>query len=254
MLRRVLPAALAAAACLTLAACGEDGRSQTAAQPTSAWEAEAAERQAAEALRASAAASSSSAAARSSAAAAASAAAASIAARPENQFQTALRTAGLTYSTPTAQSICETLRTGGLPGDEEGRFAGRTPAEYFVVNENVGSGDANSRSVMLAVQYRCPDQQYAVDQALSGNYPVAVRSKFPQGSYRVGVDMPPGTYRSVPASPTGVITDCYWERSAASGGIIANDFASGAAEISVAVRASDAVFTTSGCPAWTKVA
>jgi hypothetical protein len=67
------------------------------------------------------------------------------------------------------------------------------------------------------------------------------------GTYRVGVDIQPGVYRSQGGS------GCYWARlSGFSGGlgdVIANNFGAGPQVVQIA--ATDAAFSTSGCSTWT---
>lgn len=149
---------------------------------------------------------------------------------------------------------CRVLREGGLRPGEHGIGPGMTAPQFLAESRLVGvPGSIAGRAAVLAVQILCPDQQPALDQALSGNYPVAKHTAFPDGTYRVGVHIDPGTYRSAMLTPQGVITDCFWERGDAAGNTLDNDFVVGATEIIVTIQATDAVFTTSGCPAWTRV-
>ncbi|CAM4298256.1 hypothetical protein MB901379_03203 [Mycobacterium basiliense] len=67
------------------------------------------------------------------------------------------------------------------------------------------------------------------------------------GTYRVGVDIQPGTYRS----PGG--SDCYWERLRGLGGSVEDVIANGAGtgQQLVQIKPSDVAFKTQGCPTWT---
>jgi hypothetical protein len=69
------------------------------------------------------------------------------------------------------------------------------------------------------------------------------------GWYLVGADFLPGTYRS-----TGNTESCYWARTRSAdgefGSIIANDMSTG--QLVVTIDATDVVFQTSGCAAWTR--
>jgi len=69
------------------------------------------------------------------------------------------------------------------------------------------------------------------------------------GTFQVGADIAPGTYRA--ANPDGF---CYWARLSGTGGtlreIIANDNTTGPAVVTIA--ATDAAFESSGCGGWTK--
>ncbi len=75
------------------------------------------------------------------------------------------------------------------------------------------------------------------------------KTSFADGSYRVGVDIAPGTYRS-----SGTNTDCYWKRMSNFTGtddIIANYLSN--SPTTVTILASDAGFQTRRCGTWTKV-
>ncbi|QLE72388.1 hypothetical protein FGW37_12965 [Streptomyces rectiverticillatus] len=71
------------------------------------------------------------------------------------------------------------------------------------------------------------------------------------GTYEVGSDIKPGTYRSL-----GNKDGCYWERAKDSSGeadaILANDNVVGASYVTV--KAEDKVFKTQGCKSWEPVA
>ncbi|MEV8554339.1 hypothetical protein AB0L04_31585 [Streptomyces glaucescens] len=72
------------------------------------------------------------------------------------------------------------------------------------------------------------------------------------GDFRVGPDIEPGTYRT-----TGNTDDlCYWERAKDASGemdsLLANDNVSGTAYVTV--KATDKLFTSSGCNDWEAVA
>jgi hypothetical protein len=73
---------------------------------------------------------------------------------------------------------------------------------------------------------------------------------FRDGTYRIGADIAPGTYRSVATSDS-----CYWERLSGFGGtlneIIANYF--GIGPTIVAIAPTDAGFRSAGCGGWTKI-
>jgi hypothetical protein len=74
-------------------------------------------------------------------------------------------------------------------------------------------------------------------------------TSFGDGTWRVGADIQPGTYRS-----TGTQV-CYWERvrdfNGALGSIVANDNVSGPAVVTIAP--SDAGFSSKRCGTWTRV-
>jgi hypothetical protein len=71
------------------------------------------------------------------------------------------------------------------------------------------------------------------------------------GSYLVGSDFMPGTYRS-----TGNSGSCYWERARSAdgtlGSIIANGISKG--QLVVTISASDSIFQTNRCAIWRRIA
>ncbi|MFJ3516272.1 hypothetical protein [Streptomyces sp. NPDC090131] len=71
------------------------------------------------------------------------------------------------------------------------------------------------------------------------------------GTFEVGKDVPPGTYRSTGNGGVG----CYWERSKDSSGeldsILANDNVTGTSYVTVA--ATDKIFKSGGCKDWEAV-
>ena len=71
------------------------------------------------------------------------------------------------------------------------------------------------------------------------------------GTYRVGTDIVPGTYRTAGPSPHGE-SDCYWARlrDLNPNSIIANNISSGPQ--SVTIQSSDAAFVTHSCQPWQK--
>lgn len=72
---------------------------------------------------------------------------------------------------------------------------------------------------------------------------------FYDGTHRVGAGgVQPGTY-----AIEGDISDCYWERTSASGDIIDNNFVVGARRVEVTVAGSDYSFHSDGCGEWRKV-
>jgi hypothetical protein len=85
--------------------------------------------------------------------------------------------------------------------------------------------------------------------------PTAVPGQIADGTWLVGTDVQPGTYRSAGAGPDGY---CMWSRhNTASGGpmdgIIASDGSYDARQMIVTIAPGDKVFRTSGCAPFTKV-
>ena len=71
------------------------------------------------------------------------------------------------------------------------------------------------------------------------------------GTYRVGTDIVPGTYRSAGTSPEGA-TDCYWARlsSLNEAHIIDSNISTGPQL--VIIQSTDRAFLTHGCQPWQK--
>ncbi len=78
----------------------------------------------------------------------------------------------------------------------------------------------------------------------------AFRIQFVEGTYRIGIDLPAGTYRT-DGGPF-----CFWARLSSLSGtadsVIASENTNGAAA-TVTIPASDNAFYTSGCAVWTSV-
>jgi hypothetical protein len=71
------------------------------------------------------------------------------------------------------------------------------------------------------------------------------------GTYRVGIDIVPGTYHSGGPSPGGA-SDCYWARLSSLNptDIISNDISTGPQ--TVVIQPSDTAFQTRSCQTWKK--
>lgn len=82
--------------------------------------------------------------------------------------------------------------------------------------------------------------------------PSGPASSFDEGSYEVGTDIQPGTYKTTGSNLEGL--PCYWARySDTSGefsGLITNELGNG--PMVVTVKPSDAMVQTSGCNTWHK--
>lgn len=74
------------------------------------------------------------------------------------------------------------------------------------------------------------------------------------GTYLVGKDIAPGTYRTAGPKQSGALGLCYWERDSDLSGnfsaVIANDNLKGPGVVTIA--ATDKGFKTSGCQEWTQ--
>ena len=118
------------------------------------------------------------------------------------------------------------------------------------------SGQTGVPSAMRSAQIQMYEEQVRLGkEAMSLGLPtidemgnvIQGRSTFGDGTWRVGFDIEPGTYRT-----TGT-DSCYWARLSnftGSNDIIANDNARGPAIVTI--LRSDAGFTSSRCGTWTK--
>ena len=90
----------------------------------------------------------------------------------------------------------------------------------------------------------CPKAPHAAAMRARGSGAV-----FDDGTYVVGTEVKPGTYRTGPG-----VRDCYWERTTDGGGTIANDFVTFAPKgVTVTIRKSDGGFTSTDCGVWKRV-
>ncbi|SEG45234.1 hypothetical protein SAMN04489712_105292 [Thermomonospora echinospora] len=76
-----------------------------------------------------------------------------------------------------------------------------------------------------------------------------LEGSFEDGTWEVGEDIKPGTYRT-----DGGVTDCYWERSTGGGDTIDNNFVTNAPKgVTVTIAPSDGGFTSRDCGLWLRV-
>jgi hypothetical protein len=145
-----------------------------------------------------------------------------------------------TYRTRTAQSFCYWERLSGFGGTLDEIIANGTGGGYFVVT--IGEGDAGFSSSGCGI--------WSADLSAVTDNPTDPITE--DGLYLVGVDLAPGTWRSMGGSEFG----CYAARLSGFGGtlddIIANDVATDGGLI-INVAASDRGFETTGCGTWEKV-
>jgi len=124
-----------------------------------------------------------------------------------------------------------------LCGQAEDEDGDAYPPDVDAILEN--SGD----NYKAAIKHLCPEYLPVWKQAEGG---------FSEGTYTVGKDIKPGTYRTYTA-PGGRVTDCYWERSTGGGQTIANDFVKNAPKgVTVTLRRGEG-FTSEGCGNWIPV-
>jgi len=98
------------------------------------------------------------------------------------------------------------------------------------------------KAIIKAALSLCPDAPHT---AMLQN--VLATVKIADGTYTVGKDLGPGTYRTAPRSK-----DCYWSRTTGGGDIIANDFVGFAPDgVTVTINAGEG-FESNNCGVWTK--
>jgi hypothetical protein len=115
-----------------------------------------------------------------------------------------------------------------------------------------GQDKQRGRIITVAIPVLCPDQQPALDLALSGT---AKQSHFGDGKYVVSMvpnvraTVQPGTY-SVRDTP---VFDCYWERTDAQGNIVDSAFVNFAPRVTVEILPTDNTFVSEGCGEWKRI-
>ena len=133
----------------------------------------------------------------------------------------------------------------GLAGvvDDEGTYEAVLDACVQRDQWVAGSFAANEVEARLAVTSVCPDAPHADLLAK-----IASGEAFRAGTWEVGTEIPPGTYRS-----SGDTEDCYWARLTRNGDIIDNDFVSTAVDgIVVTVRSGEVFESERGCEYWVR--
>jgi len=138
-----------------------------------------------------------------------------------------------TYRTRRSVSTCYWERLRGFSGELKDIIANDITPGYQVVT--ISSTDKGFSS------NRCGTWSSDLSRVTTS------MTKFGQGTFIVGTDILPGTYRTA----TGA--NCYWERernfSGTLSAIIANHIGKGGI---VTIRSSDKGFKSSGCGAWTR--
>lgn len=135
-----------------------------------------------------------------------------------------------------------------VPTEIPATTEGPDPSGYRLLVENLGklastAYDEKWRTrLRLAVTHLCPERLPVLDAATAAAVPT-----IDSGKYEVGKEIPPGTWRAED------VTNCYWERTAADGNIIENNFVAAAKRIDVRVRSTDAFFISRSCKTWFKV-
>ncbi|MFE3110601.1 hypothetical protein [Kitasatospora indigofera] len=140
---------------------------------------------------------------------------------------------------------CNAIITGGKGTDSTPTLAAKpapAPTVTVTVTQTVAAAAAPAVTVTAAAAPAEPAKEPA---------PAPGDSFAGSGTYLVGDDIQPGTYKT--AGP-GSLGHCYWERDKDSSGgfdsIIANDNLTGQGVVTI--KSSDKVFKTTGCQAWVK--
>lgn len=119
------------------------------------------------------------------------------------------------------------------------------------VDFEASKGPDNNRveAIAIAALDLCSDAPFAAEltRIAAGLPPVQMMD----GSYLVGTSIQSGTYQ-VQVGPTGV-HDCYWERTTAQGGTIANDFITYAPEGPVVSILDGEGFVSERCGKWSRI-
>ncbi|UIX29555.1 hypothetical protein [Streptomyces sp. GQFP] len=112
---------------------------------------------------------------------------------------------------------------------------------------NKAAPSATVTTTATAMRAATDNTASAAGKVSSGEFPG-------DGTYVVGNDIKPGTYRSE-GPQGGLIASCYWARLSSTSGelkdIIANNATSG--QTTVTIAATDKAFNTTGCKAWKKI-
>ncbi|KRE67762.1 hypothetical protein ASG92_14110 [Arthrobacter sp. Soil736] len=100
----------------------------------------------------------------------------------------------------------------------------------------------------------CPTAPFVAElKRVANGVPPAPKTTMTDGTFTVGKDIAEGTYQvQVPKGANG-IHDCYWERTAAQGGTIANDFLTFAPQGPVVTIYGGEGFVSKNCGTWTKI-
>ncbi|MFF4409865.1 hypothetical protein [Streptomyces sp. NPDC001404] len=129
---------------------------------------------------------------------------------------------------------------------DEPQLEGLSPAQWLAQKQltRQDSGEVLREGVARF----CPGHAKTLQAAVEGGF----ERRFTDGTYTVGSgpgQIAPGTYRT-----TGALRDCYWERTARSGEVLDNQYATSAQEVEVTVQSGDGQFTTRRCGSWKPVA
>lgn len=116
---------------------------------------------------------------------------------------------------------------------------GRTGADSY---------ERSIKAIAKSAAAMCPDAPFAAQlQHVGSGDP---DTEMPDGTYVVGKDIAPGSYQ---VQTTAGVHDCYWERTSAQGGTIANDMITFAPQGPVVTVYAGEGFVSQSCGTWKKV-
>jgi hypothetical protein len=138
---------------------------------------------------------------------------------------------------------------GGGNGDGGGKVAEKPKQEHNAAQQEQPQKTGLQPQREDQAQGGQQEQQQGGGQEPEPQKPQPQKPSFGDGTYQVGADIQPGTYRTRAGSP-----NCYWERlrnfSGGMNGILANGGTS--APAIVTIQPTDAGFNSQGCGTWTK--
>ena len=130
-------------------------------------------------------------------------------------------------------------------------FVACTPPPSIKFDASRGPNNNRVEAISIAALDLCSDAPFAAEltRIATGLPPARMKD----GSYIVGTSIQSGTYQvQVPEGANGV-HDCYWERTTAQGGTIANDFVSYAPQGPAVTILDGEGFVSERCGTWSRI-
>lgn len=167
--------------------------------------------------------------------------------------------ASSTVFSPQQQAYLDAVRRAGAP---VGVGAGNSEADFVGLASRIcAAAPGTTRSGALAtLSFQRPVSEAVVDAALTHTcpgvsfLPDGPRTSFTDGTFVVGTDIAPGTYKTEGPYPRA-LPNCYWARlkgvSGELGDVITNGNTRG--PTTVTIKPGDTAFKSNGCATWTKV-
>ncbi|MFJ5831441.1 hypothetical protein [Streptomyces sp. NPDC093089] len=145
----------------------------------------------------------------------------------------------------------------GIVGTGNGKddSGSRPPASATVAPDTAETGTGTTSETETATETAPPARTTPPPAGrTTGNTKAAAQEIPGDGTFLVGQEVRPGTYRSAgPADPT--LPNCYWARLKGTSGDIEEVLAngSGKGQATVTIRGTDKAFQTSGCQTWKRI-